>query len=57
MSQPPEFFQQQSAGAWLGLAAFVTVLCLVYPPMLGLVAGIGMFYAVFYLIYRAIGGK
>ena len=34
----------------------VGVLCLFFPPLLGLVIGVGMFVAVWYFFYRIIGG-
>ena len=56
MSQPPEFFQQQPPGAWIGFAVFAGLVCFLYPPALGLFIGIGMFYVLFWLIYKALGG-
>jgi hypothetical protein len=31
-------------------------LCLLFPPLLGLVIGVGMFVAAWYLFYKILGG-
>jgi hypothetical protein len=44
-------------GPWLGFLAVYGVLCLFFPPLLGLAWGILKFLVPCYVVYRLLGGK
>lgn len=41
---------------WIKFSLAVGVCCLLCPPLFGVVLGIGMFCAVWYLLFKVIGG-
>lgn len=41
---------------WLKFGLAVGVCCLLFPPLLGVFIGIGLFCAVWYLVFKFIGG-
>lgn len=45
-----------SGGAWLAFLGIFGLVCVAYPPMLGLVLGVGGFCLLWCVIYKSIGG-
>jgi hypothetical protein len=43
-------------GSWFTFFAVVGVLCIVCPPLLGFVLGVGLFVLLWWLNYKALGG-
>lgn len=41
---------------WLILAATIVIVCAIYPPVLGIFLGMGAYAAIYYVIYKALGG-
>jgi hypothetical protein len=50
------FMDDSSGGAWLVFLGIFGIMCVAYPPMIGLGLGVGAFCVGWFLIYKMIGG-
>jgi hypothetical protein len=41
---------------WLVFAVLISILCLVYPPLIGFCSGVFAFFAVSFVVFKVLGG-
>lgn len=41
---------------WLVFAVLISILCLVYPPLIGFCSGVFAFFAVSFVVFKLLGG-